>query len=89
MAHLQGPQQRLSNHQQKKTKQIQEIMQVAELPNISPENVRKLKLAYRHPFEHINPRLYTMRKSKGQAGADESKDNNNFFVENEEEYQAY
>ena len=27
-------------------------------PEVSYKNMRKLKSAYRHPFEHINPRLY-------------------------------
>ena len=39
-------------------------MTTAELPNISHENMRKLKSAYRHPFEHINPRLYSKRKGQ-------------------------
>ena len=27
-------------------------------PEVSFRNMRKLKSAYRHPFEYINPRLY-------------------------------
>ena len=48
-------------------------------------NMRKLKGAYRHPFEYINPRLYQKRdyKATGEATANAS-----FFVENEEEFQA-
>jgi len=33
-------------------------MQTAQLP---PDNMKKLKAAYRHPFEFINPRLYQQK----------------------------
>ena len=37
------------------------------VPDILPENILKLKAAYRHPFEYINPRLYQKKKSGGSA----------------------
>ena len=38
---------------------------------ILPENILKLKAAYRHPFEYINPRLYQKKKSSGAADDNE------------------
>jgi hypothetical protein len=34
------------------------LSQTNAAPDISSDNLRKLKQAYRHPFEYINPRLY-------------------------------
>ena len=50
-------------------------------PEVSFKNMRKLKAAYRHPFEYINPRLYQERP---ESEADHQK----FFVDNEDEYNA-
>ena len=50
-----------------------------------PTNLRKLKAAYRHPFEYINPRLYQKRAKKSSDTVDEGA-SANFFVENEEEF---
>ena len=51
-----------------------------------PSNLRKLKAAYRHPFEYINPRLYQERVlSKGTV---DPLVEDKFFVENEEEFHA-
>ena len=62
---------------------------------ILPENILKLKAAYRHPFEYINPRLYQKKKSSGAADDNErqnvmdmSVERTRFFIDNEEEYQA-
>ena len=60
------------------------------VPDILPSNLVKLKAAYRHPFEYINPRLYQKRKYNRQA-ADQPLDettNAKFFVDNEEEFEA-
>jgi hypothetical protein len=45
----------------KKQRIIQEIMNGDAVPDMLPSNMRKLKGAYRHPFEYINPRLYQKR----------------------------
>ena len=50
-------------------------------PEVSFRNMRKLKSAYRHPFEYINPRLYQERP---ESEVDLHKDK--FFVDNEDEY---
>ena len=55
------------------------------VPDMLPSNVRKLKAAYRHPFEYINPRLYQKRSPSAKQL---EVINENFFVENEEEFQA-
>ena len=55
------------------------------LPEMIPTNLRKLKAAYRHPFEYINPRLYQKRAQKSSDTVDEGA-SANFFVENEEEF---
>ena len=64
------------------------------VPEILPTNLQKLKSAYRHPFEYINPRLYQKRKYStksdivvGDQLLDETT-NAKFFVDNEEEFQA-
>ena len=36
-------------------------METEQLPDILPINEVKLKAAYRHPFEYINPRLYQQK----------------------------
>ena len=51
-----------------------------------PSNLRKLKAAYRHPFEYINPRLY-QRRALAKEVVDPLVEDK-FFVENEEEFQA-
>ena len=62
-------------------KKIWQIISVENVPEMLPSNLRKLKAAYRHPFEYINPRLYQKRVSIKEV-VDEDK----FFVENEEEF---
>ena len=57
------------------------------IPDILPSNLLKLKAAYRHPFEYINPRLYQKRKYKSADPVDETT-NAKFFVDNEEEFEA-
>lgn len=53
-----------------------------------PSNVKKLKSAYRHPFEHINPRLYQKRERRQDAenSNEEPATQEKFFVDNEEEF---
>ena len=62
------------------------------VPEILPSNLQKLKSAYRHPFEYINPRLYQKRRynTKSDIVVDQLDDTTNakFFVDNEEEFQA-
>ena len=63
------------------------------IPEILPTNLQKLKSAYRHPFEYINPRLYQKRKysTKSDIVVGDQLDettNAKFFVDNEEEFQA-
>ena len=63
------------------------------VPEILPTNLQKLKSAYRHPFEYINPRLYQKRKysTKSDIVVGDQLDettNAKFFVDNEEEFQA-
>ena len=57
------------------------------MPDILPSNVSKLKAAYRHPFEYINPRLYQKREKKmsNELTVDETAQAK-FFVDNEEEF---
>lgn len=62
-------------------------MQTDVIPDILPINMRKLKAAYRHPFEYINPRLYQKRDLKSNEPADDTAQAR-FFVDNEEEFQA-
>ena len=57
------------------------------IPDILPSNLVKLKAAYRHPFEYINPRLYQKKKYKSADPVDETT-NAKFFVDNEEEFRA-
>ena len=57
------------------------------VPEMIPSNLRKLKAAYRHPFEYINPRLYQKRALKSSESVDEGA-SAKFFVDNEEEFQA-
>ena len=57
------------------------------IPDILPSNLLKLKSAYRHPFEYINPRLYQKKKYKSADPVDETT-NAKFFVDNEEEFRA-
>ena len=73
-------------------------METEQLPDILPINEVKLKAAYRHPFEYINPRLYQQKPkpdpkkisafdepSVKLETSDEEEDNeNHFFVDNEE-----
>ena len=74
-------------HKRESTKKIWEIINVANLPEMIPSNLRKLRAAYRHPFEYINPRLYQKRTLKSSDTTDEGA-SAKFFVDNEEEFQA-
>ena len=72
---------------QKRT--IQEILKTESLPDMLRSNLHKLKAAYRHPFEYINPRFYQKREvMAAQDPADETAQAK-FFVDNEEEYQVF
>ena len=62
---------------------------VEAVPEILQSNLIKLKAAYRHPFEYINPRLYQKRKYRDPSVAalmDETTQAK-FFVDNEEEFE--
>ena len=77
-------------HQQRNVniRRIQEILQTDAIPDILPVNMRKLKAAYRHPFEYINPRLYQKRDIVASGDPSDDTAQARFFVDNEEEFQA-
>jgi len=52
---------------------IQAILNGDAVPDMNPNNMAKLKGAYRHPFEYINPRLYQKRDNK-KDGLEQSDD---------------
>lgn len=56
------------------------------MPDILPSNLSKLKAAYRHPFEYINPRLYQKREKKSTDLTADETAQAKFFVDNEEEF---
>ena len=56
------------------------------MPDMLPSNMRKLKGAYRHPFEYINPRLYQKRDLNAVRSANDDTAQAKFFVDNEEEF---
>ena len=53
---------------------------------MKPSNLRKLKAAYRHPFEYINPRLYQKKDQKTTAEIVDETTQAKFFVDNEDEF---
>ena len=53
---------------------------------MKPSNLRKLKAAYRHPFEYINPRLYQKKDQKTAAEIVDETTQAKFFVDNEDEF---
>jgi len=57
----------------KKQSMIQAILNGDAVPDMNPNNMAKLKGAYRHPFEYINPRLYQKRDNK-KDGLEQSDD---------------